>query len=162
MKNIYTLILLIFIALCTASCVTRGPTYLEAKAKEPSENKAIVYVYRVYAQPTAWGTTLFIDDKEIATLNQKGFTWVYLSPGLHSIQGKWAWLSGQLNTKMETNIESGKTYYVEISGAVKITDVYAGFIFYNVESHLSSRNVIEAQAKLIDCCKFVPPKLSEL
>lgn len=106
------------VALFAGGCATmaKGPSFAEAKART-KPGHAIVYVFRKYAEPTAWGATIHVDDREGATLNQEGFTWAHVTPGKHRIRAVWPVLSSQKDSFIElADAKPGKTYFFELTG----------------------------------------------
>jgi predicted small lipoprotein YifL len=151
-RTLYILLML-SAAVWLGGCAAKGPTYFEARAQAHAENTATVYVFRKYAEPTAWGATVFYADKEIATLNQGGFTWAYLAPGKQTIRAVWPGLSSQKDSSIELNVAAGKTYYVELLGVAR------GFASPTMTSFRVGSGLIEvspssAEETLAQCCRF--------
>lgn len=146
-------------ALFLSGCATvaEGPAYSIAKTKESRYGYATLYVFREYAEPTAWGASIHIDGKEVGTLNQGGFTWIYAKPGNRDITAVWAGLSGQKDSKINMNLSEGKTYYVDLTGISQVSGVSGGFIYFNVGSGLNSVRPNVAEERLTKCCKYQRP-----
>jgi hypothetical protein len=86
-------IMLVVVSLFLGAC-TYGPSFSEAPAPAARDDKAILWVFRAYAEPKWLRATLLIDGKEVVTLLQKGYTWVYVEPGTHRFTYKWESGSG--------------------------------------------------------------------
>ena len=150
-------------ALLLTGCGTvQGPSFSEARAPAPVNGKALVYVYRKHAEPTAWGGTIFFDRSEIATLNQGGFTWAHLSPGTHTVRAVWAGLSGQRDSLINLEVNADTTYYLELVGVSKLVGVapaYPGIaLSFQMGSGLNETDPARAEAIVAACCKFQSPK----
>lgn len=111
-------------ALLTASllsaCSTMGPDY--SAAPPPPEGQALVYVMR--GRLTArfmWPTSFQMDGKHIASLHDKGYSWVHVPAGPHVVRAGLTidaalndWLSVTINAK------PGKVYYLEYAQFLEI------------------------------------------
>lgn len=139
-----------------AGCVAQGPVYSESKPLQEKPGYAVLYVFREYAEPTAWGSTIHIDDKEVVTLDQGGFTWVYAKPGKRKIKAVWAILSGQRNSFISLEIAEGKTYFVDVTGISQMTGAGYGYLV-KMGSGMNDVNPEAAEARLQKCCKFQRP-----
>lgn len=137
--------------------VAQGPAYLESRAVQGKPGHAVLYVFREYAEPTMWGSTVHIDDKEVTTLNQGGFTWVYAKPGNRKIKAVWAGMSGQRDSFVSFDIAEGKTYYVDLTGISQMAGVTVGYMYFRMGSGLNGVNAEAAEARLVKCCKFQKP-----
>ncbi len=145
----------LFISGCAT--IAEGPAYSVAKANKSRQGYATLYVFREYAEPTAWGATIHIDGKEISTLNQGGFTWIYAKPGNRNITAVWAGLSGQRDSKISLNFLENKKYYVDLTGISQVSGVSLDFIYFRVGSGLNSVRPNVAEQKLTKCCKYQKP-----
>jgi hypothetical protein len=147
--------------------VAEGPAFSDARAVTPMAGRATVYVFRKYAEPTAWGATVHFDDQEVATLNQGGFTWAYLTPGKRRVRAVWAGMSGQRDSEIGLDVKAGNTYYVELTGISKMTGSGPGAlpgtitIYYRIGSGMSEVNPAVAELVLSQCCKFQKPRSTE-
>lgn len=149
---------LIFISGCQT--MAEGPSFAEAKSVGSYPDMSTIYIYRVYAKPHSIGVDIFINNEMIATLYQRGFTWTRVKPGLINIKGDWPSLSGQKDSHISFNAESGKSYYVELTADSKIVGALpiaaTGAVTFITDStsglHLIEPNV--AEATLYECCKF--------
>src|SRR3569623_1601995 len=121
MKNLIQVILgTLFLSGCAT--VAQGPSYSQARALKTISGYATVYVLRDYAEPTAWGAKIHIDGTPVATLNQKGFTWVYVKPGNKDIKAVWPGASSLKDSAISVETVAGKTYYIELTGVSQMTD----------------------------------------
>ena len=156
--------------------VLDGPSYVEAQPKFVKDGKALVYVFRQYAEPTAWGATVHFDDKKVATLHQGGFTWAHLSPGTHSVKAVWPGLSAQRDSHIDLDVKAGNTYYVELTGTSRFDDANPGasyplrtgsgliivpILSVKVGSGLSEVRPEVAEPIVSRCCKFQKPVSTE-
>ncbi len=167
-KRFYVLVATLCCAVLLSGCAVngQGPSFSEAQAKNYVKGKAVVYVYRKYAEPTAWGGTIRFDKEEVATLHQGAFTWAYLGSGKHTIRAVWPVISAQKDSLIELDIEAENTYYIELTGISRST--FAGVVpgvgvMLNIQmgSGLNEINPIAAEAIVSTCCKFQQPRISE-
>lgn len=148
-------VLVLFLAGCAT--VAKGPSFSEARAKGPMPGHAIMYVYRKYAEPTAWGAMVQVDGADVSTLNQGGFTWVYVKPGKRVVSAVWHGLSGQSDSKLELDVSEGNTYYLEVTGISRVVGVFGGMILGQMGSGINNMKPDFAEQRLDACCKFQPP-----
>jgi len=155
----------IFCLLTGCAAPATAPSFASAKATESRENRSVFYIYREYAEPTAWNTTIHIDDKEVVSLPQQSFSWVYLTPGKHKVASKWPFLSGQNDVEFSVEAAPDKTYFYEITGLSRATGVGpspAGLlIYYKMSSGMSGQEEAKAVPQLESCCRYLAPKLDD-
>ena len=147
--------------------VAEGPAFSQARALRPMAGKATVYVFRKYAEPTAWGATIQFDNQEVATLNQGGFTWAYLTPGKRTVRAVWAGMSGQRDSFVELDVNAEKIYFVELTGTSRFAGTGTGSLpgtynmYFRVGSGMSEVNPAVAEPIVSQCCKFQKPRAPE-
>lgn len=151
MKKIAFLIFSILLAGCTTS--KTAPTFSTAESPEVKPDKAILYIFRDYAEPTAFAAYLSIDKVEAAALNQQGFTWIYIEPGKHQFTYSWNLLSGMPTVKFEGAVEGGKVYAFQMTGDVNSTSTMV-----RSKSAIQGINIQVAIEKMNQCCRYVPSK----
>ena len=134
--------------------------YAESKATQEKPGYATLYVFRDYAEPTALGSSIHIDGKHVVTLNQRGYTWVYLKPGNRNLQAVWAPLSGQKDATLLLDVVAGMTYYVDVTGTVKYVGMYGLANYYVTDSRMNGISADAAEPKLEQCCKYQKPAVS--
>lgn len=111
MKNMVKVSGFIFILFYLAGCAgtASGPSYKVAKAKQIKPGYSILYVFREYAEPTLWGATIHIDGKEVQSLSQGGFTWVYAKPGKRNITAVWSGMASQRDANIAVKLGCCRT-----------------------------------------------------
>lgn len=98
-------------------CAATGPVY--EPAPEPNENQALVYLYRPYSSTFGASKADFsLDGNYLVQLSKGGYTFVYVSPGQHSISHQWVgWpIGGRLTSPVVimVNARPGQKHYVEL------------------------------------------------
>ena len=91
-----------FLVQLLVSCATipiDAPSFSEARAPEPNNESALVYIYRAFAQPTAYSVKVMVNDQEIVDLANEGFTWVMLDEGHYKIDILWPAISAQKDVR---------------------------------------------------------------
>lgn len=151
MKTLSILSLLVILAGCTTS--KSAPTFSDSQRPEIKPDQAILYIFRDYAEPTAFAAHLKIDNVDAASLNQQGFTWVYIEPGKHQFKYGWNFLSGMPTVEFESTFEAGKVYAFQMSGGVNS----AGNMIRSTSAiqPISPEVAIE---KMKQCCRYIPSK----
>jgi hypothetical protein len=148
----------VFLVGCAA-----GPTSTTqvAAPTAPPAGKALVVVYRQYAEPTAWSTTVLANSKEVASLGQKTFTWLAVAPGALQLKASWPLLSSQRDSTIDLDLVSGRVYYVEVTGVSKVVGsevVGTGVgIRYKVGSGMIERAPETAAPTIGSCCTAIQP-----
>ena len=150
------LVVLVFFISFHLGCATvaQGPAFSGLEEVKPKEGHAILYIYREYAEPTAWGTTIHIDSQRVATLNQGGYTWIYAKPGTRNLSGKWAGLSGQKDSELSINLSANSTYFVNVTGISRLSGASGTSMFVTMGSGLNLVDPEESVKRLLACCKL--------
>ncbi|WP_256576716.1 MULTISPECIES: DUF2846 domain-containing protein [unclassified Pseudomonas] len=78
----------------------------------PPQGKALVYMMRTQVlQGSLYDSVFSINDSAVVALNDRNYSWVYVSPGLHKVS------AGQQpnprNVRLTLPVEAGKEYFVE-------------------------------------------------
>lgn len=153
----YLLTLTATVMLVGCATVPDGPMYPAGSSTAQPSDKSVVYVYRRYAEPTAWGATIKLAEREVATLGQGTFTWAYATPGKQIVRAAWPGLSGQKDSTIEAELLSGKTYYFELVGISRVTGAAGNMLFVRMGSGLNEVAPSAAEAALSQCCRFQKP-----
>ena len=148
----------LFISASLVGCVTsqKAPAYVAAPVPEITSASAVLYIYREYAEPTAFSSYLQIDGREVASLNQQGFTWVYVTPGNHKMKYGFPALAGMPSVPFSHSFEAGKVYAFQMFGTVK----FSGSTIESV-SAVQPLPIEEAQKKMQQCCRYVPARVKQ-
>jgi len=113
MEKIFSLIFM----LSLVSCAT-GPRYVPAP-KAP-EGKALVYLMRdSITYGGGYRTRYSVNDRIVAALYDRGYTWIYLDEGDHKIK-----VGSEISIRLK--VDSGETHYVMYSQANKA--IGGGFV----------------------------------
>lgn len=140
----------VFLTGCTTS--RTAPTFVQTPIPAPQNDMAVLYLFRGYAEPTAFAAHITIDQSEVASLNQEGFTWVYVKAGQHDFSVDWSSWSGVPSLQFKHSLEAGHFYAFQVLGHVKM-------LTPNVVSNaaITRLGVEEAQDRMKACCRYVPP-----
>ena len=156
-----TCVLIFFAALLGGCAIPDGPPYLEYKASVGKPGHATLYIYRENAVPTAFPTTIYIDDKPVTDLAQKGYTWVYAKPGLRKLNATWSEASRQKPATVKLDFAEGNTYYLAVLGTYEFRPIYAGGLWNVQNFHMASDLVpvspTVAEEALTRCCSLHKP-----
>lgn len=137
--------------LSLAGCATAptGPKLAEMILPHPSQDKAMLVVYREYAEPTGLAAKIDIDATQVLEVPQKGFAYASVDPGKHALALRWPAASGTPGWQGEVEWQSGQTYYYQLRGSSG-----HGWHFQSsldvVDEHL-------ARATMNDCCRLITP-----
>jgi hypothetical protein len=139
-----------------------APHYADAPKPELSGGKAVLYVYREYAEPTAFKAFITDADRKIVSLPQKAFSWVYLDPGEHQLMFGWPMGSGMPDLNFKARVEAGKVYVFEmlsdldVGGYGQVNGVSGMLLTTTMEVRGMDPDV--ASALMTKCCQYVKPK----
>lgn len=155
--------------LVACAAPSNAPSFSRAPAAESREGMAALYIYREYAEPTAWKPTIYIDGKEVVSLPQQGFSWIYISPGNHTLVSKWSFLAGVPPLEFSTEYKAGVRYFYEITGTSRVVDRQKNApwlpginIYFKTTAQMKSFHEREAIEQLQKCCRFIPPDVGAL
>ncbi|WP_422134279.1 hypothetical protein [Endozoicomonas sp. ALD040] len=153
-------IFILLSAVLLSACSTapkNAASYIDAKIGIPSEDKAVLVIYRQMVPPVAYSVSAEVDGKPIAKLPNNTFTWTYLEEGDHNIKIKWPFMALTPSKEYVLNIVPGNYYYVEFGG-----DLHVGWINtaipYTV-NNLSPIDPKKAEHVLTECCSYMPARL---
>lgn len=149
MKNIILCLLLTVLGGCATS--KTAATFTTAPTPEAKADKAILYIFRNYAEPTVFAAYLEIDKMEAASLNQEGYTWVYLTPGERNFKFGWPILAGMPSVEFKHTFEAGKVYAFQMVGSSTLS----GRMFRTM-SAIAPTNIEMAKERMKNCCRYVP------
>ena len=113
MKKILFVIFVFFVTAC--SSVQLGQIFKEVDSA--SDSNALVYIYRM-KETLRRSPTIFIDDIKTVDLVHNSYHKFYIPSGEHIIKAKWAFDVGIRPIEKVYNLEKGKKYYIQVSGAV--------------------------------------------
>lgn len=158
-------VIVLLLAACAAP--STAPSFSQSPSAEAREGMAVLYVYREYAEPTAWSPTISIDGKEVVSLPQQGFSWVYLTPGKHTLSSKWSFLAGAPPVEFSADYVAGTRYFFEITGTSRLTGTSPGVaggvtMHFRTTAQVRSPQEQEAVRQLERCCRFISPTVGTL
>jgi hypothetical protein len=105
-----TLLAAVFVTLLVG-CTTMGKPY--TPPPPPAKDQGLVYMMRTsVGYGNFWSTTFYIDDQEVVSLHDKGYTWVHLHAGVHEMAARQA-MGKKLHFKIP--IKAGQTYFIEFA-----------------------------------------------
>ena len=145
--------------LCGCAVSSTAPSFSEAPAPNLNRDKAVLYIYRQYAEPTAWSAYLLMEDQELVSLPQQGFSWVYVNPGKHHFTFKWPWLASMPTVEFDREFEKNKVYVFEMQGRTAMTGVGVGVVHFRTESEISPTAPEVAKSAMTACCRYVRPTI---
>ena len=143
-------IILAGLGLWLAACATgpSGPAFNAAHTPIANSDKAVLYVYREYAEPVSSKASVYIDGHEIIVLPQGTFSWVYITPGTHHVVYKWNEESSMPVSEYDKQFAKGNSYVYEMIGSV--ADL-------RPRSFLRKIEMPAARKTMQQCCKYVKP-----
>ena len=126
-----------------------APSFYDARAPEPDKKTALVYIYRAFAQPTAYNVKVLINGQDVADLANEGFTWVMLNEGYYKIDIVWPTISAQSDVHFDGKMEGGKTYFYEVLGISRLNGNVSemGSSLFQVKNE-------DAEPRIRSCCRY--------
>ena len=141
---------LLLAATTLAGCLAappKGPEYDTITLAPPPADKAMLVVFRSYAEPTGLAASIFVDDLEVMKLPQESFGIALVSPGEHPFAMEWPRASATPGWDGKTaQWEAGRTYFYELTGTAG-----RGFYFRSQVAEIDPRL---ADIKMRECCKL--------
>jgi hypothetical protein len=135
------------LALTGCAAAPTGPKFGEMVLPQPPQDKAMVVVFREYAEPTALAAKIDVDATQIFELPQKGFAHAFVAPGKHTLALRWPAASGTPGWKGDAEWQPGQTYYYQLRGS-------SGHGWY-FKSGLDSADEHLARATMKGCCRLI-------
>ena len=106
------LILAIANSLWLSACTTIGKPY--SPPPTAPLGKASVHLLRTTASfGNLWPTGFWIDDREVVSLHDKGYTWIHLDPGAYHFEAGNALANRRVG--FLKSIDAGKEYFFEFN-----------------------------------------------
>jgi len=152
MKRIIFVAIAAVVAFSGCTTNTKAPSFSAAPLPDSASKKAVLYIYREYAEPRAWSAYLQIDEQDAASLSQQGFTWVYITPGKHSFKYSWPIIAGMPIVKFERSFESGKVYAFKMRGSIQMGS------YVTSTSAIQLTDITSAKKQMLSCCRYVAPE----
>ena len=118
---------------------------------------ANLFIYRSYAEPTAWAATVKIDDRKLAAVGNKRWTAVKLAPGTYTVTTGWSFLSAQSGEHYQLTVEAGKTHILEITGSSQFTGASDAALQFQMGSGIAEVSGENALGRVAQCCRFKEP-----
>jgi hypothetical protein len=135
------------LALTGCAAAPTGPKLGEMVLPPPPQNKAMLIVYRDYAEPTALAAKIDIDGTQILSIPQKAFAYAAVEPGKHALAIRWPAASGTPGWESQAEWLADHTYFYQLRGSSA-----HGFFF---KSSLDPVDGSLAHATMNDCCRLI-------
>lgn len=135
--------------LILAGCVSapRPGTPFTPAASAP-EGHANLYIYRHRAPPYIYRAEIYVDDRLVVKLPERGYAAIPVSIGAHSIRvDSFDWP----DVSFSLNVEDSADVFVKFTGAS--TNVGGGTVELLAETYLMDPAV--AEAEISACCRFI-------
>ena len=123
---------------------------------------ANIIVYREYAEPIIWASTVKVDGEKVAALTNRRFTAMRVPPGQHTLTISWSRLAGQPPVSLDISVSEGERRFFEITGNSKFAGLGPGILgsiamYINMSAGISEVKPEHANQVLSNCCKFKTP-----
>ena len=135
------------LSLAGCAAAPTGPKFAEMALPQPPADKAVLVVFRDYAEPTALAAKIDVDGKQIFEVPQKAFAYATVDPGKHAFALRWPAASGTPGWSGDAEWQAAQTYYYHLQGS-------AGHGFY-FKSSLDVADAALAQATMKSCCRLI-------
>lgn len=138
------------LSLAGCAAAPTGPKFSEMVLPQPPQDKAMIVVFRDYAEPTALAGKVDVDATQIFEVPQTGFAHAPVDPGKHALALRWPAASGTPGWQGEAEWEAGKTYYYQLRGSSGMG--------WHFKSGLDVVDAGLAQATMKTCCRLITPQ----
>lgn len=113
--------------------------------------KALVYIYRDYNyQQGNQGAAIYLDDKQVVNLGTRGYTWLHIPEGLHTLEHRKSLYLADERTGADIRFAAGRTYYFRVG-------VSLGSGIKDVRWMLSEQPAMTALEEIARC-RYQKPK----
>jgi hypothetical protein len=136
---------LLILAGCAAA--PTGPRFTEMLLPQPPQDKAMIVVFREYAEPTGLYAKIDVDATQVFEVPEKGFAHASVDSGKHALALRWPSASGTPGWQGDAEWEAGKTYYYQLRGSSGMG--------WHFKSGLDLVDVGLAQATMKVCCRLI-------
>jgi hypothetical protein len=144
MKRVWTALLVLTLS---GSAVAAGFT----EAPAAPVGKVLVYIYRAYNyQQGNQGAAIYLDDKPVVNLGTRGYTWLHIPEGLHTLEHRKSLYLADERTGAEIRFAAGRTYYFRVG-------VSLGSGIKDVRWMLSEQPAMNALEEIAKC-RYQKPK----
>jgi len=138
------------LGLAGCAAAPTGPKFTEMVLPQPPQDKAMIVVFREYAEPTALAGKVDVDATQLFEVPQQGFAHAPVDPGKHALALRWPSASGTPGWQGEAEWESGKTYYYQLRGSSGMG--------WHFKSGLDLVDIGLAHATMKNCCRLITPQ----
>jgi hypothetical protein len=135
------------LSLAGCAAAPTGPKFAEMALPQPPPDKAVLVVFRDYAEPTALAAKIDVDGTQVFEVPQKAFAYATVEPGKHEFALRWPAASGTPGWKGDAEWQAAQTYYYHLQGS-------AGHGFY-FKSSLAAADAGLARATMKSCCRLI-------
>jgi len=117
---------------------------------------ANLFVYRDAAKPAACAAELYLDGRRFAALAQHSYTSLFVRPGVHHLEFRWASGCGHGDVTDEVEIADRRLYYFAVIGDTQVTPAGGGAYALNLHETTSLVPVDpdEGVQTVAACCRF--------
>lgn len=143
-RHIYMMCVL---GLAGCAAAPTGPKFAEMVLPRPPEDKALLVVYRDYAEPTKLAAKIDVDSAQVFQLPQESFAHAIVAPGKHALALRWPAASGTPGWKGDVEWQPGQTYFYQLRGS-------SGHGWY-FQSGLDATDERLARVMMNDCCRLI-------
>jgi hypothetical protein len=135
------------LSLAGCAAAPTGPKFAEMALPPPPADKAMLVVFRDFAEPTALAAKIDVDGTQVFELPQTAFAYATVDPGKHAFALRWPVASGTPGWKGDAEWQVAQTYYYQLRGS-------AGNGFY-FKSSLDAADPALAHATMKSCCRLI-------
>ncbi len=152
MKAVRAALIIASLSLLAATAPANGPV-VEPVADVGGED-GMIFVYRAYAQPTAWAPAVKLDGKKMIGISNRSYTAFKVKPGDHLVTLSWPLIAAQGGAKMEVTVEKGKAHFIEVTGVSQ----YVPGVYIRTGSGIALVQPEHAVPAIKKCCTYKAPK----
>jgi hypothetical protein len=102
-------------------CQATGTAYSDGPAVPAAPpGRGLVFVYQMPSVRQQFSfTKIVVDERNVATLHADGYTYLYLTAGLHRITETPGGIDFSGSKSVELNLQPGETVYIELATGLK-------------------------------------------
>ena len=131
-----------------SACQTTGGTIEPRPLVAPTQESAVVYIYRPWTVPFLLKPDIRVNGETLGELPTQTHYYFLAEPGRHQVEADWHWSSGVPDGESILRVEANKTYFVRVGSSMENLLVLGGAVAMSFGGSTGTVEQPEAVAQL--------------